>query len=64
MSEELIVLKEYMESLGLTRDSTSHGDLQLLENDLKDAGELGLADLVHGLNSPEELWEYFGTEEE
>lgn len=63
MSEELIVLKEYIESLGLNQKILTADDLLILKNELKDAGEFGLANLVAGLNGPEELLEYVGTEE-
>ena len=63
MSEELIVLKEYIESLGLNQKALTNEDLVVLKNELKDAGEFGLARLVEGLSGPEELLEYVGEEE-
>ena len=58
MSEELILLQEYFESLGLDKENLNANDLELLEHELRDAGELGLADWVRKLNGPHELLEY------
>ena len=62
MSEELVLLREYCESLGLTGRSLEGVDLQYLRNELKEAGEKGLSDWVAGLASPQELEEYLGEE--
>ncbi len=62
MSEELVLLKEYMDSLGLSQKELDRTDLINLSNELYDAGEFGLARLVGGLR-PEELREYVGEEE-
>ena len=62
VSEELIVLKEYIESLGFDPTNMSMDDLINLKNELKNAGEFGLARLVSTLNNPGELLEYVGEE--
>lgn len=63
MSEELILLKEYIESLGFDPKQMDQDDLNILKYELKQAGEFGLADLVKSLKSPEELLDYVGDEE-
>lgn len=60
MSEELVMLQEYFESLGLDENNLTQEDLQLLKNALKDAGENGLANFVNQLTGPEELLDYIG----
>jgi hypothetical protein len=62
MSEELTVLKEYYESLGLNQKVMTVDDLLLLKNELTEAGEFGLARLVSGMTSPEDLLDYVGEE--
>lgn len=64
MSEELVLLKEYMWGMGIDKKVLTNEDLVNLANALKDAGELGLARFVEDLNGPEELLEYVGEEEE
>lgn len=63
MSEELTVLKEYIQGLGINPKNTTKEELTLLKEELMDAGEFGLARLVKELNGPEELLEYVGEEE-
>lgn len=63
MSEELIVLKEYVDSLRMAPENTTRDSLSTLKHELLDAGEFGLAHLVAQLNKPEELWDYIGEEE-
>lgn len=63
MFEELVLLKEYISGLGLNQNKMTDEDLIVLKNELKDAGEFGLARLVEGLSGPEELLEYVGEEE-
>ena len=56
MDEELEVLKQYVESLGLhEKDTITMGDLSELRTMLRDADEMGLADYVERLGGPEEL---------
>lgn len=64
MSADLTLLKEYMDGLRLDRNNLTADDLAALENELKDAGEYGLARLVAGLTTPQELLDYVGSEEE
>ncbi len=64
MSEELTVLKEYIDSLGLDPKTMTRQDLVTLSNELFDADEEGLARLVGGLKSGQELVDYVGGEEE
>lgn len=64
MSEELVLLKEYMWGMGIDKKVLTNEDLVNLANTLNDAGEFGLARFVEGLNGPEELLEYVGEEEE
>lgn len=63
MSEELTLLKEYIDSLGLDPKTMTRQDLVTLSNELFDADEEGLARLVGGLKNGEELAEYVGEEE-
>jgi hypothetical protein len=63
MSEELTVLKEYYQGLGLGQKELSMADVVALKNELLDAGEFGLARLVAGLSTPQELLDYVGEEE-
>lgn len=63
MSEELTVLKEYIDSLGFDPKKMTKQDLVTLSNELYDADEEGLARLVGGLKSPQELMDYVGDEE-
>lgn len=60
MSEELVMLQEYFESLGLDENNLTQDDLQHLRNALKDAGENGLANFVGQLTDPSELLDYIG----
>jgi hypothetical protein len=60
MTEEGIVLKEYFDSLGLDEENLSKEDLIQLKNELKEAGELGLANWVGNLKDPNELLDYIG----
>ena len=60
MSEELIVLKEYIQGLGFDPRSATARNLYDLRAALLDAGEFGLARFVYGLRVPEELMEYIG----
>jgi len=64
MSEELTVLKEYIDGFGVKPEDFTKEDLVKLSNELYDAGEYGLARLVADLSGAEELLEYVGTEEE
>jgi hypothetical protein len=64
VSEELTVLKEYIDSLGLDPKTMTRQDLVTLSNELFDADEEGLARLVGGLKSGQELVDYVGGEEE
>lgn len=63
MSEELIVLKEYIDSLGFEPKTMTKEDLVTLKNELKEAGEMGLSRLIASLSGPEELLDYVGEEE-
>lgn len=63
MSEELTVLKEYIDSLGFNPKTMTKEDLVTLSNELFQADEEGLARLVGGLKSVEELLDYVGEEE-
>ena len=63
MSEDLTVLKEYLEGLNLKPTKMTDEDLVLLRDELKDAGEFGLARLIDGLSGPQELLDYVGEEE-
>lgn len=63
MSEELVLLKEYIQGLNLDLKALTNEDLSVLKNELKDVGEFGLARLIEGLNGPEELLEYVGEDE-
>lgn len=57
--EELELLKQYVESLGLhEKETLTLGDCSALRTALRDAYELGLADYVERLGGPEELGEY------
>ena len=62
MSEELVLLREYIQALNLEPNRMTLQDLVSLSNELYDAGEFGLARLVGGLREPSELWEYVGEE--
>ena len=64
MSEELTVLKEYIDSLGFDPKTMTKQDLVTLSNELFDADEEGLARLVGGLKNGQELVDYVGGEEE
>lgn len=61
--EELTVLVEYFDSLGLNRTKLTREDLVNLKNELKEAGEFGLARLVESLEDPQDLLDYIGGEE-
>lgn len=63
MSEELVLLKEYFDGLGVGRDDFTMRHLSLLRSELKQAGESGLADMVARFSSPTELFDYIGEEE-
>lgn len=63
MSEELILLKEYIDGLGFDIKLMTKDDLNLLKYELKEAGEFGLADLVMSLKNPQELLDYVGEQE-
>ena len=63
MSEELVLLKEYIESSGIKPEEFTMDDLVSLSNELYDAGEFGLARLVGSLKDPKELIEYVGEGE-
>lgn len=57
--EELEVLKQYVESLGLhEKETLTLGDCSALQTALRDAYELGLADYVERLGGPEELTDF------
>jgi hypothetical protein len=57
--EELELLKQYVESLGLHEKKTlTMGDCSALRTALRDAYELGLADYIERLGGPEELAEF------
>jgi len=59
MNEELEVLKGYVESLGLhEKDCITMGDLSSLRSALRDGDELGLADYVERLQTPEALQDF------
>lgn len=59
MTEEMEVLKQYVESLGLdTESGISLTHMSTLRNTLSDAGEFGLADWVGRMNSPGELEDF------
>jgi hypothetical protein len=60
VSEELTVLKEYYESLGLHQKELTAADMDLLVLELEEGEEFGLAKLVERLSGPEELLEYVG----
>jgi hypothetical protein len=62
MSEELLVLKEYVESLGLNGRELTDEDMDTLRNELREAGEYGLANWVANLDSPKELLEYISED--
>jgi hypothetical protein len=56
MDEELEVLKQYVESLGLhEKTGIGMGDVASLRTALREADEFGLADYVERLKGPEEL---------
>ena len=61
--EEMYVLQEYFESLGLKGKVLTNEDLALLKSELKDAGEFGLAQWVGALKNPIELLDYIKEEE-
>ena len=63
MSEELVLLKEYAESLGLIGKELTHDDLVDLKQELRDAGEMGLANFISALGGPKELEDYLVEEE-
>jgi hypothetical protein len=63
VSEELVLLKEYIESLRFDPNTMTLEDLTILSDTLNEAGEFGLAGLVEGLEYPYELLEYIGEEE-
>lgn len=63
MSEELVLLKEYVRALGLDAKKATVADLDNLESSLRNSGEFGLARLIADLSGPEELLEYVGEEE-
>lgn len=55
-NDDVEVLKGYVEALGLDKKSAiTLTDWITLREDLRDAGELGLADYVDRLGSPGEL---------
>jgi len=60
VSEELVMLQEYFQSLGLDEENLTEADLKLLSNELKEAGEMALANFVNQLDGPEELLNYIG----
>jgi hypothetical protein len=62
VSEELVLLKEYIQALNLEPSKMTSQDLVVLSNELYDAGEFGLARLVGGLKEPSELMDYVGEE--
>jgi hypothetical protein len=64
VSEELVLLKEYIEALNMEPTKMTEQDLVTLSNALYDASEFGLARLVGGLKDPQELLDYVGEEEE
>jgi hypothetical protein len=64
VSEVLVILKEYVESLGLNKKTLTDKEILLLVNELREAEEFGLARLVSGFKKPEELWDYVELEEE
>ncbi|CAM6004835.1 unnamed protein product [Sphagnum balticum] len=56
MDEELEVLKQYVESLGLhEKTGIVMGDVASLRTALREADEFGLADYMERLKGPEEL---------
>ena len=64
MSEEQVILQEYFEGLGFNnKEVLTQEDLRDLRNELKEAGELALANWVASLGSPEELLEYVKEEQ-
>lgn len=64
MSEEMEVLKGYVESLGLhEKDTLVISDITQLLEDLKDNGEYGLANWVSACN-PRELARFIKEEME
>ena len=58
MSEELVLLKEYCDSLGLSGRPLEQEDVNYLRRELKDAGEMGLSAWVGSLGGAKELEEY------
>ena len=63
MSEELAVLKSYIETLGLDLNNLTMNDLRALKQELVDGDELGLASFVGSLKGPEKLLDYVGVDE-
>ena len=59
MSEELIILQEHFNDLGLTEE-IAQKDLNALKERLLENGENGLAEWVSNLKSPQELLDYVG----
>ena len=62
MSEELVLLREYIQALNLEPNRMTLQDLVALSNELYDAGEFGLARLVGGLKEPNDIWDYVEEE--
>lgn len=59
MGEELEVLKQYVEELGLDgKDNITLDDWSTLSTRLREADEFGLADYVVNLGSPTELQDF------
>jgi hypothetical protein len=63
MSEELVVLKSYVDTLGLDLKNLKNEDLLVLIQALEDGDEMGLVGWVSSLNSPSQLLDYVGEEE-
>ena len=62
MSEDLVLLREYADSLGLIGKELDNDDWAELRAELNNAGEHGLYGFVRALKSPKELEEYLGEE--
>lgn len=62
VSEEEVILQEYFDSLGFSNKELTREDLELLKSELKEAGEIGLANWVSTLGTPQELLDYVKEE--
>jgi hypothetical protein len=66
VSEELIILKEYCNSLNITKENLNQDSIDALVMELEFMEEMALAEFVLGFKEPQELLDYLdlGAEDE